>query len=303
MQANSRGGLAEMTVPIVVRSHNDRILIERTLQMIQAQTVPFTLHVFDNDSTDGTLDILPRFCEHIHRVPAGTYVPGKVLNAAMEAVDPKAPFVVFLNSDCTPVDEFWLENLLKGFSDDTVAAVFGRQMPRPDCLALFAKDTEDTFGDGSRQKFWKHCFSMASSAVRRSCWEQMPFRTDIQYSEDIDWTWRARQQGWTIQYVKESRVYHSHNYTYAQFKRRQMGEGKADAQIFTWSRWERTFLRYSLLPYLRQVKSDVVFAIREKSPRAAFQSPVIRFAQLTGRRKGFMQGLLETHPKDGRHDL
>ena len=304
MQANGREDLPEMkAVPIVVRSRNDRVLIEQTLQKIHTQTVPFTLHVFDNDSTDGTLDILPRYCGHIHRVPAGTYVPGKVLSAAMAEVDAKAPFVVFLNSDCTPVDEFWLENLLKGFSDDTVAAVFGRQMPRPDCLPLFAKDTEDTFGDGSRQQYWKHCFSMASSAVRRSCWEQMPFRTDIQYSEDIDWTWRARQSGWTIQYVQESRVYHSHNYTYKQFQRRQMGEGKADAQIFTWSRWERTFLRYSLLPYLRQVKSDIMFAIREKSPRAAFQSPVLRFAQLTGRRKGFVQGLLETKPKDGHHDL
>lgn len=305
MQANGREKPTKTMkpVPIVVRSHNDRVLIEHTLQMIHAQTIPFTIHVFDNDSTDGTLDLLPRYSEHIHRVPAGTYVPGKVLNAAMEAVDPAAPFVVFLNSDCTPVDETWLENLLKGFSDDTVAAVFGRQMPRPDCLPLFAKDTEDTFGDGSRQKYWKHCFSMASSAIRRSCWKQMAFRTDIQYSEDIDWTWRARQQGWTIQYVKESRVYHSHNYTYAQFKRRQMGEGKADAQIFTWSRWERTFLRYSLLPYLRQVKSDVMFAIRGKSPRAAFQSPVLRFAQLTGRRKGFLQGLLEMQAKDGNHDL
>ncbi len=299
MPETNRKNKAEtiVPIPIVLRSHNDRPLIEETLEMVSKQTIPYELHVFDNDSTDGTLDILPKFSSYIHRVPAGTYVPGKVLNAAMEAVDPKAPFVVFLNSDCTPTDEFWLENLITGFHDDTVAAVFGRQMPRPDCLPLFAKDTEDTFGDGSRQKYWKHCFSMASSAIRRSNWEELPFRTDIQYSEDIDWTWRVRQLGWNIQYVKNSKVLHSHNYSLAQFRRRQRGEGKADAQIFTWSRWESSFLRYSLLPYLRQVKSDMVFAIRKHELRALFRSPVLRFAQMVGRREGFIAGLQELKNK------
>ena len=286
-----------LPIPIVMRSHNDRPIIEETLGMVSKQTIPYELHVFDNDSTDGTLDILPKYTSHIHRVPAGTYVPGKVLNAAMEKVNPKAPFVVFLNSDCTPVDEFWLEHLVAGFHDDTVAAVFGRQMPRPDCLPLFAKDTEDTFGDGSRQKYWKHCFSMASSAIRRTNWENLPFRTDIQYSEDIDWTWRIRQQGWNIQYVKDSKVFHSHNYSLTQFRRRQRGEGKADAQIFSWSSWEKSFLRYSLLPYLRQVKSDIVFAIRQHKLQALLHSPALRFAQMIGRREGFIAGLQESKNK------
>lgn len=69
----------------------------------------------------------------------------------MQTVDPSQPFVAFLNSDCTPLDEHWLEYLLASFSEG-VAAVFGRQVPRPDCKPLFAKDTEDTFGDGERQK-------------------------------------------------------------------------------------------------------------------------------------------------------
>ncbi|WP_320129931.1 glycosyltransferase [uncultured Sphaerochaeta sp.] len=280
-----------LPIPIVVRSHNDRHLIEQTLQMLGRQTYACEVHVFDNDSSDGTLDILSSYTLFVHRVPGGTYIPGAVLNEAMRTLQSAYPYVVFLNSDCTPVDEFWLENLVSGFSEDSIAAVFSRQMPRPDCLPLFAKDTEDTFGDGSRQKYWKHCFSMASSAIRRECWEKMPFREDLQYSEDIDWTWRARQKGWSIAYAAESRVYHSHNYTLAQLWKRQQGEGKADAQIFTWSWWERSYLRYSLLPYLRQVKSDASYAKKHKKTGLLGYSLALRFSQMRGRRQGFKEGL------------
>jgi rhamnosyltransferase len=277
-----------------MRSHNDLPLIEKTLAMVACQTVSHTLIAFDNDSSDGTAELLRREADEVHRVPAGTYIPGAVLNRAMEAADPAAPFVVFLNSDCTPADEYWLERLVGGFTDPDIAAVFGRQLPRPDALPLFAKDTEDTFGDGSRQKYWRHCFSMASSAVRRSCWETMPFSTAVQYSEDIDWTWRMRQQGWRTVYVKDSCVYHSHNYTLSQFYRRQRGEGAAEAAIFPWSRWDRSLLRYSLLPFLRQVKSDWSYAVTTRSAKAFFHSPALRMSQLLGRRRGFVTGLKQS---------
>ena len=226
-------------VPVVIRSHNDLGYLKETLARVLSQSVQAHVHVYDNDSDDGTVEFLKTQPVRVHRVPAGSYVPGVVLNWAMQEVSASAPLVVFLNSDCTPLDDQWLDTLLDGFADVDTAAVFTRQVPRPDCMPLFAKDTEDTFGDGSRQQHWRHCFSMASSAIRTSVWETMPFREDILYSEDIDWTWRARQRGKQIVYVKDSKVYHSHNYTLGQFFRRQYGEGKAEANIFEWSRWER----------------------------------------------------------------
>ncbi len=277
-------------VPVVTRSRNDMPLIEDTLEMLEKQSVPLSLIAFDNDSQDGTKELLQKHAQQVHRVAAGTYVPGRVLNRGMEASG-DSEWVVFLNSDCTPADAFWLEELVQGFEDQHTGAVFGRQMPRDDCSTLFAKDTEYTFGDGSRQKYWKHCFSMASSAVRRSCWEQMPFSTELQYSEDIDWTWRAVQSGWKIRYMAESRVYHSHNYTLSQFARRHRGEGAAEAVIFPWSSWERSFLRYSLLPYMRQVASDVRYCMKYRDVLQACYAPVLRFAQLAGRRRGFIEGI------------
>jgi len=276
---------------IIMRSYNDMPLIAETLDMVSRQITPFKLISLDNQSTDNTLDEIRKYTDRTINIPKGTYVPGRVLNQGMEASH--GEFVVFLNSDCTPQDELWLKNLLAGFTDDNVAAVFGRQIPRPDCHPILAKDTEDTYGDGSNQKYWRHCFSMASSAIRRSVWEEMKFDEDVQYSEDIDWTWRARQEGYEIRYAADSIVMHSHNYTLRQFYRRHYGEGRAEAVIFDWSKWEQSFIRYSLLPYIRQIISDEKYCLSHFSLGTCFYSPVLRCAQLLGRRAGFKDGLKE----------
>lgn len=279
---------------VVMRCYNDAWVVGETLAALARQKQPHNLVVFDNSSTDGSLEIIQRHTSNIVNVPKGQYVPGRVLNQAMKAT--QGEFVVFVNSDCVPQNDEWLGRLLAGFTEPSVCAVFGRQVPRPDCLPLFAKDTEDTFGDGSRQRFWKHCFSMATSAIRRSVWEAMPFREDIQYSEDVDWTWRARQQGHTIRYVAESVAMHSHNYTLAQFRKRQYGEGRAEAAIFEWQPWERTFLRYSLMPFARQVLADVKYAVAQGRWDAVLHSPQLRWAQMRGRREGFLEGLRGRKP-------
>jgi rhamnosyltransferase len=283
---------ADMIPSVVMRSHNDMPLIMDTLKALRDQTIHHTLICLDNDSDDGTTQELRKHTDLVINIPKGTYVPGKVLNLGMKLA--QSQWVVFLNSDCVPCNPSWLANLLSITNGDSrLAAVFGRQVPRRDCSPLFAKDTEETYGDGSRQKYWKHCFSMASSAVSRSVWESMNFNEDIQYSEDIEWTWRARQQGYRIHYIPESVVEHSHNYTLKQFYKRQYGEGKAEAAIFSWSKWEASLLRYSLMPYVRQVLSDWKYCLpKGLLPSAAF-SVLLRCAQMLGRRRGFKEGIAE----------
>lgn len=280
---------------VVMRSHNDMPIIAETLAKLKEQDLPFELICMDNQSEDGTLEELKKYSDHIVNIPKGSYVPGRVLNLGMELS--QGDFVVFLNSDCTPQGKNWLANLLAGFDQDTrIAAVFGRQIPRPDCRPLFAKDTEDTYGNGSKQKYWRHCFSMASSAISRSAWEFQRFSETLKYSEDIDWTWKARQRGLTIKYAPESVVMHSHNYSLKQFYRRHYGEGQAEAIIFDWTKWEMSLLRYSLLPYARQVINDWKYCASKGIFATAMFSPVLRFSQMIGRRSGFNAAIKEKRP-------
>ena len=274
---------------IIMRCRNDMPIIAETLAMVKRQRMESRLIVLDNGSTDGTLEEVAKYTDNIVAVPH--YVPGPVLNQGMAAAE--GEYVVFLNSDCTPQNDRWLENLLAGFDSDNVAAVFGRQVPRPGCWPLYARDTEATFGDGRLQQYWRHCFSMASSAIRRSVWQDMKFSETLQYSEDVDWTWRARQRGHEIRYVKDSVVAHSHNYTWREYYRRQYGEGKADAMIFDWLAWQRSWFRFSLLPYGRQILSDCKYCLKRGRLLWALYSPYLRSAQLLGRRAGFNAGWRE----------
>lgn len=280
-----------MKTSVVVRCFNDIAFIRDTLTKVRRQTLPLNIVAFDNASTDGTTDVVRELADRVINVPRGEYVPGRVLNAGM--AETTGEIVLFLNSDCTPLDENWAAGLIAALTTDRVAAVFGRQRPRPDCTPLLAKDTDDTFGDGERQAQWRHCFSMASSAVRRSVWDRMPFNEDIQYSEDIDWTWRARKLGFEIRYARDSEVFHSHNYSLQQFYRRHLGEGRAEAAIFDFAPWERSLLRYSVLPYARQLFSDWRFCLASADLKSAALAPALRMAQLLGRRSGFRRGLKE----------
>jgi rhamnosyltransferase len=277
-----------MTPTVIMRSNNDMPIIAETLDLLFQQKMDFSLIVFDNASTDGTIEEVRKYTDRIVQIPAGQYIPGKVLNQGMRQAE--SEFVVFLNSDCPPQHGDWLERLLAGFDSDDVAAVFGQQMPRLDCKLLYIKDTEATFGDGRNQKYWRHCFSMASSAIRKSLWDKMPFDKALQFSEDIDWTWRARQKGYLICYIPDAIVMHSHNYTLTQLYKRQYGEGKAEADIFEWPAWHRNILRYSILPYVRQVLSDWRYCLKRGALGTMVFSPVLRLSHLLGRRKGFNEG-------------
>jgi rhamnosyltransferase len=284
-----------MTPWIVLRSHNDGAHVGDTLAGLRRQTVPFRLLAIDNASTDGTREMVAGAADAVVDIPDGAYVPGPVLNLGMERTD--GELVVFLNADCTPADDRWLERLLDGMRDDNVAAAFSRQRPRTDCLPLLARDTEDTFGDGTAQARWRHCFSMAASVIRRSVWTAQPFDETLQYSEDIDWTWRARRRGWSVRYVPTSAVFHSHNYTLRQSWRRHLGEGRAEAQIFDWTRWDRSWLRYVLLPLSRRVIADWRYCVARRDWRSALGSPLLRGAQLLGRRRGFLAGWRARAPR------
>ena len=277
-------------ISIVMRSFNDAAVIGGTLEALARQTVrDFELWNFDSSSTDGTLDIIRDHNddERILLNDSRSYNPGRVLNEAVARS--RGETVVFINSDATPADERWLERLVAPFSDPTVGATFGRQVARPDARSLFVKDTERAFGDGRVSSTWAHFFSMANSAVRRELAVAMPFETRIQYSEDIEWSYRLRRAGHRIEYVPTAVAAHSHNYTLAQSLRRHRGEGTADAWIFRDGELRQSFLGYCLLPFGMEVLRDLGWAVQNRSADAVLHSVPLRAVQKWGRWQGFRQ--------------
>jgi len=230
-------------ISVLVRARNDEPFIERTLKGIFSQTLePFEVIVCDDASTDRTREIAAKFPVRFVERPAGPYKPGRTLNALVR--EAKGDIVVFNNSDAVPLDANWLSELVKPLiesrgntSPSTTPSVFAfaNQLPRSDAQALVRKDSERAFGDGKVQATWRFFFSLASSATWRKTLIETPFDEEIQYSEDVEWTWRNSRRAndpVKIVYCPASHVEHSHNYTLRELARRFRGEGVADRTIF-----------------------------------------------------------------------
>lgn len=278
-------------VSILVRARNDETLIAKTLDAIFAQEAPFDFEVVvcDDDSTDRTREIAAARPVRFFERPSGPYKPGRTLNALV--ADAKGDIVVFNNSDAVPLDKHWLAELVKPLLAEPGKPrfTFANQLPRKDATALVRKDSLRAFGDGKVQATWKFFFSLASSATWRAELLAVPFNESIQYSEDVEWTWRNSRRAVRpveIVYCPHAHVEHSHNYTLAELARRFRGEGAADREIFG----AQPSLARELAGAARETLRDFAYlAARPRDWREIPAAPIRRFVQRISHWKGARQ--------------
>ncbi|SRR5579862_238834 len=285
---------------IVIRSKNDGPLIGATLKGVYNQDYPGALEVIhiDSGSTDDTVEIIKASRPaKLIQIKAEEYVPGVVLNRGMR--EASSPWVVFLNSDAEPAGRSWLSELLAAAeSSPKAGAAFGRQTPRPDCQAVFAHDYERCFGDRRESKNWDHFFSMVSSAVRRDVWEREPFREDLQYSEDDEWSRRLAGKGWAVVYAEKSVAIHSHNYTLKQACKRAYGEAFALAALPGVSQNQYGLLRTLVTGNAREALRDLGYCARAGRVKEWPHAIAVRTAQRWGKLRGFHDGLQRYRQED-----
>jgi rhamnosyltransferase len=248
-------------VSIIVRSYNDIDLIEQTMKMILSQSYQdYEIINVDCSSTDGTQDIIKKYNTKgkIFTINPKDYVPGVVLNSMLKECS--GEIVVFNNSDCVPVDNNWLKELIDPFNDSEVAASFGNQLTRSDAKLLIVKDNTRAFGDGKVSSKWKHFFSLATSAARLSVFNKNPFNEKIQYSEDIEWSYRIKNMGMKIVYCENAKVEHSHNYTLKEVKKRFYSEGYAEALIY---KENVSFFMGFFKPLCMEILRDFVYLLKK----------------------------------------
>jgi rhamnosyltransferase len=197
--------------------------------------------------------------------------------------------VVFLNADATPQGPHWLGPLVEALADPKVAAVFGRQVPRPGCKAAYARDYDRCFGEHRESAHWDHFFSMVSSGLRRDVWAQRGFLESLQYSEDDEYTRWCRSAGYEVVYRPESVVMHSHNYTPPQAYKRSFGEAWALAQGWPGTATDFT-AGNALLGWLKDAAGDLRYCGTAGRLRQWPETLGIRWQQRLGRLHGFRAG-------------
>lgn len=277
-------------VSIILRSFNEGWALRETLPALRTQAHQnWELIVIDSGSTDGSAELIrqaqPR---HFVQIRPEEYNPSRVMNQGMALA--RADFEIFLNADATPQGPNWLGPLVRELQDPRIAAVFGRQIPRPGCPAVYAHDYERCFGAERESAQWEHFFSMVSSGLRKDIWAKRGFLETLQYSEDDEYTRWCRAQGYRVVYCPESVVMHSHNYTSTQAYRRSYGEAKALAAVWTRSPGAVNWPRTVLLGWLNDLRRDLLFCVRHRRFREMPHVACIRWQQRRARLDGFREG-------------
>jgi len=246
------------SVSVVIKTYDDRekrrrapeewqpalvgYLLE-TLGALHRQTLaPHEVLVVDSSRGDGIVRAL-------ESPEASIGVPvRRVALASQEFSHPRAlnlgvreasgEIISILSGDATPANERWLASLIEPLSDSRVAGTCSRQIPRPGVPQSRAEKFRIWWRYRKQSSFKRRdpLFSNASAAFRRELALAIPFDETLMELEDYDWGIRVRAQGYTIIYVGDSEVYHSHGSSSLQTFRRMIAYGIGRARLHVMQR-------------------------------------------------------------------
>lgn len=218
-----------MKVSIVIPTWNGEDEVGECLRGVFAQHVDFEIEVIviDSSSRDRTPEIVKAFPVRFVSIPQRDFDHGDTRNyGAMLAT---GDFIVFLVQDAYPLRRDWLNQLISNFSDESVAGVFCRIVPRPTAGLLVLKGvhgdlcfseyrTENQITDPAKylsmdpleRRIFVN-YNDVASAMRRDVWERLPYAR-VQFGEDLLWAKSALEAGYKIVFDPDAPVVHSHEY-------------------------------------------------------------------------------------------
>ena len=229
-----------MNTSIIIPVRNAGTWIRRQLDALLNQTVKTEIIVVDSSSQDNTPDILNEYAGRITqlRIPAKEYDHGGTRDMALR--HSTGDFVVFLTQDAIPAADDCIERLISVFSDERIAAVFGRQIAYADAseyerlIRLFNYPAESrVWGEEDISKYGvkSYFFSNCCSAYRRTAYEAVGgFEHPIETNEDMMIAAAFLHAGWKLAYQPEAVVYHSHRMPLEEEYRRNFRIGKVMEQ-------------------------------------------------------------------------
>lgn len=196
------------------------------LDALAAQLLsPLDCLVIDSASDDGTPELLTVAGIRVHSIPRQAFNHGATRQLAVE-LSPDADIIIFMTQDAILADSSSLQHLVDAFTDPSVGAAYGRQMPKADAGPIEAHARLFNYPPESRLKSSadipflgiKTAFiSNSFAAYRRSALEAVGgFPLHCIVSEDTFVAARMLLAGWQIAYCADAQVFHSHCYNYVQ---------------------------------------------------------------------------------------
>lgn len=234
--------MSQIRISVIIPTLNAESYIVEQLTALKVQTVrPLEIIVVDSMSNDHTATIATNLGANVIRIDRKTFDHGRTRNCA--ASHATGDVFVFITQDAIPSDPYFLENIVKPFQEERVAAVGGRQVVNRDAHALERMSREfnypmepmrKTLNDVQRYGIKTFFISNVCAAYRASVFREVNgFVEPIVSNEDMIMAAKIVRAGHVIEYAPAARVYHSHNYTLKQLFTRYFDIG-GSLQLHSW---------------------------------------------------------------------
>jgi rhamnosyltransferase len=207
------------SVSVVLLTFNGETHLPRTLPLLLGQRYSGTVEIIavDSSPSGGTAELLRQHGINVLSIAPEAFHHARTRNWA--ASQASGELLVFLSQDAEPVDDLWLQHLVKPFDDPEVAAVYGRQIPPSEIGEVRRRAMQSIYPEQREIRQWSKGtrvglqmlrFSNANSAIRRSAWEAAPFPADVFVAEDHWMCYAALKAGHKVVYEPSAAVYHGH---------------------------------------------------------------------------------------------
>src|SRR5215471_6789789 len=223
-------------VSVTIVTYNSGRFIKRCLESVLAQKYPYLeIIIIDNNSTDGTIDILENFenrCRVVYNEENIGFAAAQNQAIALSNGD----WVLTLNPDVLLLPNFIQALVEAGQISPKIGTVCGKLLAMTATFDIPARPLVDSTGiyfnpmlrhldRGSQEidngHYLKHEFVFGATAAaalyRRKMIESISFDGEFfdadffVYREDADVAWRAQLMGWSCIYAPLARGYHVRN--------------------------------------------------------------------------------------------
>lgn len=251
-----------MKISIVLRTYNEEKHLEQLLLGIALQqNKEFNIEtiVVDSGSTDSTLQIASAHGCKIVRISKEEFTFGRSLNIGCG--ESSGDILVFISGHCIPVNNNWIEELVRPIRENKAVYCYGRQVGNE--ISKFSEQQlfKKYFPPKSNIPQEGFFCNNANAALLKSMWKKYMFDEELTGLEDMELAKRLQADGHDIAYAASAPVYHIHEETWLNIRNRYERESFALQHIMP-----EIHLRFSdLIRYiLSAVMFDISVAIEEK---------------------------------------
>ena len=224
-----------MSVSVVIPTLNAGAELDELLTKLEQQTqLPREILIIDSTSEDDTLNIAKRHSlVKTYTISRNQFNHGGTRHLAFSMT--KGSIVAFMTQDAIPKSNTLIEHLTAPLKETDIIASFARQLPKENATPQeklvrafnYPEQSElHTKADIAIKGIKTFFLSDVCAAYRRKEYEELGgFEIGLKSNEDMFYAAKAIQSGYTIAYVADAEVYHSHNLTLKEQYRRNKLQG------------------------------------------------------------------------------